>query len=78
MEDLLIPIFALLCIFVVLPGMVLLFIDRQRRHKSEHAAEPIALSADLVRAAERMERRIEALEKVLDAEAPGWRKRNAE
>lgn len=78
MEDLLIPIVALLCIFVILPGMVLVFIDRQRRRKNE-IADPVApVGADLLALAERMERRIEALEKLLDAEAPGWRKRNAE
>lgn len=82
MEDLFIPIFALLCIFVLLPGMVLVFIDRQRRHKAELAGGPspanAAAQTDLVRLAERMEKRIEALEKLLDAEAPGWRKRDAD
>ncbi|MGQ0620343.1 MAG: envelope stress response membrane protein PspB [Panacagrimonas sp.] len=82
MEDLFIPIFALLCIFVLLPGMVLVFIDRQRRHRTEAASamspSTAAAQTDLVRIAERMERRIEALEKLLDAEAPGWRTRDAE
>lgn len=78
MEELLIPIVALLCIFVVLPGMVLVFIDRQRRRKNEVADQAAPAHPDLARVAERMERRIEALEKLLDAEAPGWRKRNAE
>jgi phage shock protein B len=33
---------------------------------------------DIWRSAKRMERRIEALESILDAEAPGWRKRHDE
>lgn len=78
MEDLLIPIFALLCIFVVLPGMVLWFLDRQRRHRAPTTDAGSVASADLVRLAERMEKRIESLERLLDVEAPGWRKGNAE
>lgn len=79
MEDLLIPIFALLCIFVVLPGMVLWFLDRQRRYRLPPTTDTgSAASADLVRLAERMEKRIESLERLLDVEAPGWRNGNAE
>jgi phage shock protein B len=33
---------------------------------------------DLWRSSKTMERRIEALESILDAEAPGWRKRHGE
>lgn len=79
MDELLIPIFALLCIFVLLPGMVLWFLDRQRRHRAAPMAEAgVAGNAELARLAERMEKRIETLERLLDVEAPGWRKGNAE
>lgn len=79
MEDLLIPIFALLCIFVLLPGMVLWFMDRQRRHRAtELPAPPGLATADLARVAARMEQRLDALERLLDVEAPGWRKRDAD
>ncbi|HKY91004.1 MAG TPA: envelope stress response membrane protein PspB [Nevskiaceae bacterium] len=66
---------AIICIFVVLPGMVLWFADRRRR---DRVAESPVANNELVRQAERMEQRIEALEKILDAESPGWRKRHVE
>jgi phage shock protein B len=70
-------VLAIVCLFVILPGMVLWFADRRRRDRlADPAASPG--SADLVRLAERMEQRIEALEKILDSESPGWRKRHVE
>lgn len=75
MEEL-IPLVAIVCIFVVLPGMAMLFADRARRRRDERSHSELGASADLVRLAERMEKRIEALEKILDAEAPGWRSRH--
>ena len=41
-----------------------------QRHMSGKA------DAQLLEVAEKMERRIESLEQILDAEAPGWRKRH--
>lgn len=71
-------VLAILCIFVVLPGMVLWFADRRRRDRVGDTQASVTANADLVRQAERMEQRIEALEKILDAESPGWRKRHVE
>lgn len=72
MEDLL----AIICLFVILPGMVLWFIDRRSRRKNQQSESVQVDNADLLRVAERMEQRIEALEKILDAEAPNWRNRH--
>ena len=72
-------VLAIVCLFVILPGMVLWFVDRRRRDRlAEPSAGSPALNADLQRTAERMEQRIDALEKILDAESPGWRKRHVE
>lgn len=68
-------IVAIVCLLVVLPGMLLWYLDRRRRSDNDSAAAP---QGDLSQRAERMEQRIEALEKLLDAEAPGWRKRDVE
>lgn len=71
-------VLAIVCLFVILPGMILWFADRRRRDRlADPTASPTA-NADLVRQAERMEHRIEALEKILDAESPDWRKRHVE
>lgn len=76
MEEVLIPIAAILMVFGM-PVMIV-WIIMHYRHK-QRAAEPVRpANAALGEVAERMERRIEALEKLLDAEAPGWRKRHAE
>lgn len=78
MEDL-VPLITILSIFVVLPGMWMWFADRRRRDRlASGTATPTPANADLLRLAERMEKRIEALEKLLDAESPGWRKRHAD
>lgn len=75
MEEL-IPLVAIICIFVVLPGMAMFYADRARRRRDEQSHKERGATADLVQLAERMEKRIEALEKILDAEAPGWRSRH--
>ena len=69
-------IVAIVCLLVVLPGMVLWFLDRRRR--GDDSASPTPPPAELAQRAERMEQRITALEKLLDAEAPGWRTRDVE
>ncbi len=75
MEEL-VPLFAIVCLFVILPGMGMWFADRQRRWKSQQNETAQIDHADLLRVAERMEKRIEALERILDAEAPNWRSRH--
>lgn len=47
-------------------------------HKGKGKAAPDTspLSSDLIRRAEHMEQRIEALERILDNESPGWRHRH--
>jgi phage shock protein B len=77
-EEGIIGLSAVICLFVILPGMILWFADRRRRDRLADPSSSPAPSADLVRQAERMEQRIEALEKILDAESPGWRKRHVE
>lgn len=71
----LIPLVAIISIFVVLPGMAMYFADRKRRWQQEHAPTPAAANSELIALAEKMERRIDALEQILDAESPGWRKK---
>lgn len=75
MEDL-IPLVAIVCIFVVLPALIMQFIAKMRETRSRESDADRSASADLARTAERMERRIDALERILDTEAPGWRNRH--
>ena len=75
MEELL-PIITIVCIFVVLPGMVLWFADRKRRDRKALGEAGELADAEFARLAERLERRVDALEKILDAEAPNWRGRH--
>lgn len=71
----LIPLVAIISIFVVLPGMAMYFADRRRRWRHEQEAGRSNGSAELLTLADKMEKRIEALEQILDAESPGWRQK---
>lgn len=75
MEEL-IPLAAIICIFVILPGMGMWFADRARRHREQRTEQDRGADVGLMQLADRMEKRIEALEKILDSEAPGWRSRH--
>lgn len=67
-----------ICLFVVLPGMILWYLDRQRRRRDDPDPARSASLSELNKQAQRMEKRIEALEEILDAEAPEWRKKHDE
>lgn len=66
MEDILLPLIAILALFVVLPGMVFHYITLWRRQKTLQPDDERMLE-DLWRSAKAMERRIEALESLLEA-----------
>jgi phage shock protein B len=73
--------FPLLVIFTFITVIVWLrlhYKERQRREGAQLASAANASNAELAMAAEKMERRIDALEQILDAEAPGWRKKHHE
>jgi phage shock protein B len=76
--QLVVPLAAILCVFVILPGMAMYFADRKRRWRQSQAEPADADYSRLLSMAEKMERRIESLEKILDAESPGWRRRHHE
>ena len=69
----LIPICALL-MPVMIVWLVLHYKERRRQHREVPGAVE-ASNAQLSAMAERMEQRIDALEQILDAESPGWRKK---
>jgi phage shock protein B len=71
-DEAFIPIIAIISIFVVLPGMVLHYISRNREFAAKAAGDP-NMNARLVDIAERLERRLEAIETLLDHEVPGWK-----
>ena len=66
------PVFAIISIFIVLPGMVLHYLTRNKEIAARAAGDP-TMNARLVDIAERLERRIDAIETLLDHEVPGWK-----
>ncbi|MGF1462752.1 MAG: envelope stress response membrane protein PspB [Maricaulaceae bacterium] len=68
------PIIVVALLFGVFPAVVLHYIAKMRTSKSLSVDDEHMLE-DLWKAAKRMERRIESLEAILDAEAPQWRGR---
>lgn len=66
MEDTLIPLIAIVAIFVVLPGMIFHYVTLWRRQKTL-LPDDERMMEDLWRSAKAMERRIETLERLLEA-----------
>lgn len=75
MEEI-VPLVAVICIFVVLPATVMHYIAKMRATRSHEVSSDRLASTELEQLASRMEQRIENLERILDAEAPGWRNRH--
>lgn len=59
-------------IFVGLPATVMHYVTEWRKTKSL-SADDERLVDDLWKTAQRLERRVDALETILDKEAPNWR-----
>lgn len=72
MEEL-VALFAIFCIFIALPWMVLSFLSRHRANAAKAAGDP-AMNDRLVDIAERLEKRLDAIETLLEHEVPGWKK----
>lgn len=59
-------------LFIALPATIMHYITEWRKTKSL-SADDERLVDDLWKSAQRLERRVEALETILDKEAPRWR-----
>lgn len=72
--ELIVPLIAVLALFIVLPGMVFHYITLWRKQKTLMPDDERMLE-DLWRSAKRMERRIETLETLIGSES-GTRRRS--
>jgi phage shock protein B len=75
--DEIVPVAAVAILFLGLPWLILHYVTQWRKSGSLKPEDEHMLE-DVWRSAKRMERRIDALESILDVEAPGWRKRHGE
>ncbi len=73
--DNLIPLIAVTGIFVVIPILIFRFVVHRRELE---LSSKVTVSHGILERADRMETRIETLERLLDVEAPGWREKNHE
>lgn len=73
MEDAIVGMFAIFAIFIFCPAMIVYFLTKRREHAATATGNP-SMNADLLRVAEKLEKRVQSLETILDAEVPGWRK----
>jgi phage shock protein B len=64
-------------VLVIMPAVVLSNLTKLKEQKSLSADDEHMLE-DLWRSARRMEKRINSLEAILDAETPGWRTKEDE
>jgi phage shock protein B len=67
------PVIAIVSIFIVLPAMVLHYLTKNKDIAAKAAGDP-TMNAKLVDIADRLERRLDAIESLLDHEVPGWKK----
>lgn len=72
-EDAVIGMFAIFAIFIALPWIILSFLSRKRDNAIQAAGDPV-LNASLTALADKLEKRLDAIETVLDHEVPGWRR----
>jgi phage shock protein B len=75
--DTVIAVFSVFAIFIAFPWIVLNFLSRKRDAAVQAAGDP-ALNATLTGVADRMEKRLDAIESLLDSEVPGWRPRSGD
>ena len=75
-------IFVPIVLFVLFVAPLWLWLHYREKQRLREAAagpragEPVAGNPELTRTAERLEQRVAALEALLDAESPDWRKRS--
>lgn len=65
-------IFALFCVFIA-PLWMILHYSTRRRQAQGLTREDEKMLSELWQLADKMERRVTALETILDTQAPGWR-----
>lgn len=73
MEETLIPLVAIISLFVILPGMIFRSITQWKRMRSL-SSEDENLLDDMNGIAQSLEQRVHTIERILDAENPNWRK----
>jgi phage shock protein B len=73
-DPILIPILAILCVFVITPWMAFRHEERKRelRARESMSAED---AEQFHRTVARLEARMKVLESILDDEVPGWRRK---
>lgn len=69
-------VFAPFATAIAIVWIVLHYRSQRRREREERTGAEQRSSHELEQLAESMEKRIQALEQILDAEAPGWRKKH--
>lgn len=72
-SEFLVAMFAIFSIFIALPWIVLNSLSRKRDAAIKAAGDP-GMNSALISLADRLEKRLDAIETILDHEVPGWRR----
>lgn len=72
MQETLVPIVVIFCIFVA-PLWLILHYSTKRKQAQGLSREDEKMLSELWQLANRMESRVNTLETILDSQAPGWR-----
>ncbi len=72
LSDALVPVIAIICLFVVMPALIFHYILQLRKARSLSEKDEQTID-DMYALAQRLEDRVRTIERIMDADSPGWR-----
>lgn len=73
MEDVLIPLVAIISIFIVFPAILFNHISQWKKNRSISTDDEQLLD-DLYHISQRLDDRIQSIERIMDVDSPDWRR----
>lgn len=72
LSETLVPVIAIICLFVVMPALIFHYVLQLRKARSLSDKDEQTID-DLYALAHRLEDRVRSIERIMDADSPGWR-----
>ncbi len=72
LSEALVPVIAIISLFVVMPALIFHYILQLRKARSLSEKDEQTID-DMYALAQRLEDRVRTIERIMDADSPGWR-----